>query len=215
MSDFIVHGVPGSPYVRCVLLGLEEKGVAWRLAPMRPPEAKSAAHLARHPFGRIPVLDHGDFRLYEAQAILRYLDRIIPAPALTPADPRAEARMNQVAGITDWYVMPDISAGITFGRVVAPRFGLPADEARIAAAIPRARVCVDELARLLGDQTFMAGEAVSIADLMLIPHMAFLDEAAEGQTLLGPHANLKAWIARMSARPSMRATTWEALLAPA
>ena len=50
--------------------------------------------MIRHPFGRIPVMDHGDFRLYEMQAILRYLARIIPEPSLTLRDPRAEARMN-------------------------------------------------------------------------------------------------------------------------
>jgi glutathione S-transferase len=83
-------------------------------------------HLIRHPFGRIPVMDHGDFRLYEMQAILRYLDRIIPEPSLTPRDPRAEARMNQICGITDWYFMPQVSAPITFQRLV----GRPVDEQR-------------------------------------------------------------------------------------
>jgi glutathione S-transferase len=219
MSEFIVHGVPGSPYVRGALLGLEEKGASWRLEPLKGPGAgRSAEHLARHPFGKVPVLDHrdssgGDFRLYETQAILRYLDRLIPAPPLTPTDPRAEARMNQLIGVTDNYVFPHISAGITFGRVVAPRFGMPADEARIAASIPLARVCLAEIGRLLADQTWLAGEALSLADLMLIPHMAFLEEAAEGAELLGPHPNIRAWIARMHERPSMRATTWDTVRA--
>src|SRR5947208_5823279 len=101
MSDFIVHGVPGSPFLRSVQLGLEEKGALYRLAVMAPGESKSAAHLKRHPFGRIPAFEHGDFQLYETQAILRYLDDVIPEPALKPADPRAAARMNQIIGIND------------------------------------------------------------------------------------------------------------------
>jgi glutathione S-transferase len=44
---------------------------------------------------------------------------------------------------------------------------------------------------------------------MLAPQMAFLDETKEGETLLAPHANVRAWIARMGERPSMKATTWE------
>jgi glutathione S-transferase len=216
MTDFIVHGVAGSPYVRCALLGLEEKGASWRLAGLAGPGAgRTPEHLARHPFGRIPVLDHGDFRLYETQAILRYLDRIIPDPPLTPTDPRAEARMNQMIGITDWYVMPHISIGITFGRLVAPKFGLPTDEAKIAAAVPLAATCVGEIARLLADQPFLAGDAVSIADLMLAPHMVFLEAAPEGGPLLAPHPNLRAWIERMNERPAMRATTWEQVAAAA
>ena len=211
MSEFVVHGVPGSPYVRIALLGLEEKGADWSLAPMSFGQGKTPEHLAKHPFGRIPILDHGDFRLYETQAILRYLDRVIPSPPLTPTDPRAEARMNQVCGITDWYVMPDISAGIVFDRVVKPRFGLPVDEAKIAAAVPRAEVCMAEIARLLGDQPYMAGDRVTLADLMLIPHLSFMGDAPEGKVLLETHANVRAWIARMEERPSLRNTTWDRL----
>ncbi|HEX4181819.1 MAG TPA: glutathione S-transferase family protein, partial [Caulobacteraceae bacterium] len=209
MREFTVHGVPGSPYVRIALLGLEEKGAAWRLAPMHIGEMRGPSHIEKHAFGRMPILDHGDFRLYEAQAILRYLDRIIPQPSLTPSDPRAEARMNQLCGITDWYVMPDISSGVTFGRVVAPKFGIPVDEAKIQAAIPRARVCVAEISRLLGSQTYLAGEAVSLADLMMAPHLSILEGTAEGEEMLAPHANVRDWIERMEARPSMRNTTWK------
>jgi glutathione S-transferase len=176
-----------------------------------PGAGRSPEHLARHPFGKIPVLDHGDFRLYETQAILRYLDRIIPSPPLTPGDPRAEARMNQLMGVTDCYVFPQISIGITFGRVVAPRFGLAADEAKIAASIPQASICLAEISRLMGEGPYMTGETISLADLMLIPHMAFLDEAREGGPLLDPHPALRAWLGRMYARASFQATTWEAV----
>ena len=209
MSEFTVYGIPGSPYVRSALLGMEEKGADWRLSPFNIGEMRGPKHVELHAFGRIPIVDHGDFRLYETQAILRYLDRIITSPALTPADPKAEARMNQLCGITDWYVMPDISAGITFGRVVAPKFGIPVDEARIQASIPRAKLCVAEIARLLGGQAYLAGGAVSIADLMMAPHMSILTETGEGTEMLAPHPNVSAWIARMEERPSMRNTTWD------
>src|SRR6202035_4063377 len=96
MSEFIVHSIPGSPFGRAVLTTLEEKGASWRLSPVAPGTFRSPEHLARHPFGRVPVLEHNGFSLYETQAILRYLDRVLPAPALTPADPKRIARMDQV-----------------------------------------------------------------------------------------------------------------------
>jgi len=213
MTDFIIHGVAGSPYVRAALLGLEEKGASWRLQPLVMGAARGPDHLARQPFGRIPVLEHGDFRLYETQAILRYLDRLYPDPSWTPSDPRAEARMNQICGITDWYVMPDISASIVFQRAVAPRFGMPVDEVRLAAAIPKAEVCMAELSRLLGEQPFMAGETLTIADLLLAPQLEFFTHVEEGTPMFAAHPNLKAWVERMNARPSMRRTTWERLAA--
>jgi glutathione S-transferase len=194
------------------LLALEEKGSDWSLAALAPGQHRGPDHMARHPFGRVPALGHGEFVLYETQAILRYIDRVLPEPPLTPVDIREEARMNQVMGITDWYVMPNISAGITFGRLVAPRFGVPVDEKRIADSLAPAAVCVAELARLLGDRTWMAGDSLSLADLILIPHMDFLDQTTEGASLLRPHSGLKAWIDRMNDRPSLRATTWDRLL---
>jgi glutathione S-transferase len=211
MSGFTIYGVPGSPYVRAALLGLEEKGCAWHLHAMPFGGFKSPEHLTRNPFGRIPVMDHGDFRLYEVQAILRYLDRIAPEPSLTPRDARAEARMNQLCGITDWYLMPQVSATITFARLVAPKVGRPVDEAKVREAIPRAQVCIAEIARLLGDAPFMAGEELSIADLMLAPHLTMFAETAEGAPVLQPHPNIRAWVERMNARPSMMATTWDRL----
>ncbi len=47
------------------------------------------------------MLEHEGFTLYESQAILRYLDRVLPAQVLTPADPKAAARMDQAMNIND------------------------------------------------------------------------------------------------------------------
>ena len=70
-SEFVVHSVPGSPFGRSVLATLEEKGAPYRLAPVVPGTHRSEPHISRHPFGRVPVLEHDGFMLYETQAILR------------------------------------------------------------------------------------------------------------------------------------------------
>jgi len=211
MSDFVIHGIAGSPFVRAVLMGLEEKGRGWRLQPLAPGASKAPEHLARHPFGRVPAVEHGDFQVYETQATLRYLDRIYPEPSLTPADPRQAARMDQIMGINDWYLFAHASAPIGFPRVIAPRLGFPADGSKVAEAMPRAEVCFGVLSRLLGDQPFLAGDGLSLADLMVAPQLSLLMECEEGQSLMAPHPALSAWLGRMEARPSMVATTWERL----
>jgi glutathione S-transferase len=210
MSEFIVHSVPGSPYGRSVLTMLEEKGAPYRLAAVALGTFQSAEHLARHPFGRVPVLEHDGFMLYETQAILRYLDRVLPQPSLTPADPKRAARMDQAMNINDWYLFHGVGNVIVFHRVIAPRImGRAPDEAAIEAAMPKAKVVFDELARLLGDNAYFSGETMSLADLMLAPAVEFFTLVPEWSALGAPHANLAAWIARMQARPSMQATTWE------
>lgn len=206
MSDIVVYGVPGSPFLRAVEVALKEKGAAYQLQPLAPSETKSEEHLRRHPFGRIPAFSHGDFSLYETQAILRYLDAVFPEPSLTPSDPRAAARMNQLIGINDWYFFPKVAAAIVFQRIIGPALlGLPTDEAAIQAAMPMGRTCIAELDRLHGGKPFLTGDQLSIADIMLAPQLDFLADTPEGASLLAG-TGLVAWLARMNARPSMVAT---------
>jgi glutathione S-transferase len=212
MSGMIVHGIPGSPYVRAALLALEEKGAAYELAAMQFGTLKQQPHLSRHPFGRIPAFEHDGWMLYETQAIMRYVDTVLPGPRLQPEDPRAAARMNQLMGIADWYVMPQVSAPITRNRVVAPRFNRQVDEDAVVKAIPNARICIAEIGRLLGGHTWMAGDEISLADLLLAAHLSMFAQAPEGAQILREYENLSGWLTRMEARPSMKATTWDRLL---
>ena len=208
MKEFVVHTIPGSPFARAALATLEEKSAPYRVVPMGPQDMRGPRHLALHPFGRVPILEHGDFRLYETQAILRYLDRVLPKPALTPADPQLAARMDQLMNINDWYLFRDASAPIGFQRVVGPMLlGKAPDEAIIAAAMPKAQLAFDELARMLSANAFVAGDALTLADLIIAPHLDMLSGTPEWGTLTGAHANIRAWLGRMNARPSMQATT--------
>ncbi|HEY2756154.1 MAG TPA: glutathione S-transferase family protein [Pseudolabrys sp.] len=200
-----IYGIPGSPYVRAAQLGCEEKSVAYDFRHMNFGDSKSPEHLARHPFGRIPAFEHDGFALYETQAILRYIDAVFPGPALQPPEPRAAARMNQFVGICDWYFFPQVSATIAFQRLIKPMMGGTTDEDACAAAYPNAVTCMHEIARLLGDGPYLAGAQLTIADLMLAPHMAFFAMTPEGG-LLADAPNVAAWVARMDARDSMRKT---------
>jgi glutathione S-transferase len=214
MSEFIVHSVPGSPFGRAVLTTLMEKGATVRFALVMPGTLKSEPHILRHPFGRIPVLEHEGFMLYETQAILRYLDRVIARPGLTPADPRAAGRMDQVLNISDWYLFREVNAVIGFHRIVAPQLlGLQPDEKAIAEALPKGRTTFRELSRLLGSQPYFAGNELSLADLLVAPHVDFLSATPEWQALTDEASNVVAWLQRMNARDSFKATTWERVTA--
>ncbi len=210
MSEFIVHSVPGSPFGRAVLAALEEKGAGYRISPVAPGALKQDPHISRHPFGRVPVLEHDGFLLYETQAILRYLDRMLPTPPLTPADARAAARMDQVLNISDWYLFSGCSSVITFQRLVGPRLmGLTPDEAVIEATMPRAHTVFAELSRLLADQAFFAGDVLTLADILAASHLDFFTAIPEWTPLTAGRENLAAYMERMQVRPSFRETTWD------
>lgn len=213
MTSIVVHGIPGSPYTRVPMLALEEKGGAYKIAAIAPGQHKQPPYLALHPFGRVPVLEHDGWMLYETQAILRYLDVVFPEPRLQPKDTRQTARMNQLMGIADWYVLPQVTGPITFQRNVAPRLGIPVDEAKLAAALPNARICIAEIERLMGDHQWLAADTITLADLMLAPQLSGFAQTPEGRDILQAHEKITGCLARMEARPSMQATTPEQLMA--
>jgi glutathione S-transferase len=216
MTDIQVHSIPGSPYGRAVMVALEEKHAPYRVVPVAPTSLRSPEHRARHPFGRIPVLEHRDFRLYETQAILRYIDRVLPGPVLAPSEPRRAARMDQLMNVNDWYLFQGAGNVIAFQRVVVPKLmGLVPDETAIAAAMPKAHLVFDALARELGEAAYFGGDSVSLADLMIAPQLDFFTGTPEWPLLIANNSNLVRWMERMNGRPSMRSTTWDRVAAMA
>jgi glutathione S-transferase len=204
----VVFGAPYSVYVRAVRLALEEKAVAYDLVPVDifAPEGPSAEHFARHPFGKIPAFDHAGFRLYEAEAITRYVDEAFAGPRLQPDDARSRARMTQIISILDSYAYRTLVWDIYVERIARPAAGLPTDEARVTAAVPKAEICVSALAALMGEEPWLAGTSLSLADLHAAPMIAVFRLAPEANRLLSREDRLIKWWERMSARPSFART---------
>jgi glutathione S-transferase len=206
MARPIVYGPAGSTYVWSARLALAEKGVAHELIDVPFGAHREEPHLSRHPFGKVPAFEHDGFALYETQAILRYIDEGFPVAPLQPTDLHQFARMSQIMGIVDAYAWPSIAAGIVFNRILAPRLGLPVSEEAVAKAVPRARLCLSEFARLMGDHPYMAGERISLADLMVVPLLYYLARTPEGETLLAGYPSLSAWMRRIETRQSFQVT---------
>jgi glutathione S-transferase len=204
----IVFGAPYSVYVRVVRLALEEKGIDYELVPVDifAADGPPAEHLARHPFGKIPAFEHAGFGLYETGAITRFVDEVFDGPALQPADPRNRARMNQIISILDSYAYRTLVWDIYVERVSRPASGEAADEERIAAALPKAEVCLFALSELMDEAPWLAGPTISLADLHAAPMFAAFRLAPEGKRLVGHHDRLGRWWDRVSARPSFLRT---------
>ncbi|HEX5453617.1 MAG TPA: glutathione S-transferase family protein [Stellaceae bacterium] len=206
MARPIVYGPAGSTYVWSARLALAEKGVAHELVNMGFGEHREEPHLSRHPFAKVPAFEHDGFALYETQAILRYVDERFPSAPLQPTDVHQFSRMNQIMGIVDAYAWPSIAAGILFNRMLAPRLGLPVDEAAVAAALPRARLCLAEFVRLMGDGPYLAGERVTLADLMVLPLLSYLVRLPDGEAPIAEQPALRQWLRHMEGRQSFAVT---------
>lgn len=204
----ILYGAAWSVYVRIVRLALEEKQVDYDLIEVDV-FAKAGVpedHFKRHPFGRIPAFQHGNFSLYETNAVVRYIDEPFPGCELQPTEPKTRARMNQIIGITDAYAYQTLVWDIFVERVVSARQGRSANEHKIAAALPRAAVCLSELSRLSDDRGFLIGDKASLADLYAAPIFAYFMQAPEAASLMKGHQKLECWWQRFARRDSMSRT---------
>jgi len=94
MSEVTLYGFPRSVYVQMAGIVLTHHEVAYTFYDLET-EMNTPAHLALHPFERVPILRHGDFTLYETGAIVGYVDEVFGSCRLTPGDPQLRARMNQ------------------------------------------------------------------------------------------------------------------------
>jgi glutathione S-transferase len=208
MANPIVYGPKFSTYVRSVLLALEEKGAGYEVHEVNILEGahQTPEHLARHPFAKVPTFSHDGFDLYEGSAILHYVDAAFPGPSLQPGDPKAKARMHQVIGIIDSYAYPAFITQIVIPRIVVPMMGGDTDEAAVKAALPLAEKCVDALEQVIGSNKFMAGSALSLADLHLVPVYDYLSQTPEGQSLLANAPGLRRWWDGVKDRESVTKT---------
>lgn len=210
-GGIVLYGAAYSVYVRAVRLALEEKGLAYRLEEIDifSPETVPADYPARHPFGKIPAFEHDGLALYESGAILRYLEDRFPEPPLLPAEVRPRARANQLMAVLDNYAYRTLVWEIYVERCAVPEEGGASDEAKIAAALPRAEkilAALQEIAAEAGEGPFLLGPAPTLPDLLAYPMLRLFKIAPEGGALLGRFPRIAGLEEAMGERPSAAAT---------
>jgi glutathione S-transferase len=196
-----IYGHPWSTNTRKVLLVLAEKGEDAELSLVMLPsgEQKLPAHVARHPFAKVPVLEDEGFVLYEAAAINRYLERKFPTPELTPSDRRGAALTDQWISAADCYFAPH--AGPVIVETLFRRFlGGQADLAAIESGRQKMQAALDITDRALRRSAYLVGEAFTLADIQFMPYIEYLEKI--GEDVLTNRPGLAGWWERTSSRPS-------------
>jgi len=193
------------PNPRVVTLFMAEKGIDLPEVTVdlrggenrRPPYTSDV-----NPAGQTPALELDDGSvLTEITAICEYLEERFPEPALigTTAEERANTRM--WTRRVDLKICEPLTNGFRFAE------GLPLFESRMR-CLPEAAAGLKAVAQdgirwldpLIAGRDFIAGDRVTLADLMLF---AFLDFGASvGQPIDPAAAHVTAWYDRMKARPS-------------
>ena len=203
----IVYGTEFSTYVRSVRMAFDEKGVEYQhldVSVVRG-ENRHPEHLVRNPFGTVPAFEHDGFKLYETTPILRYVDQVWPGASLTPEDPKQRARMNQIISIVDYHGYTAMVIQIAVQRLFSALLPNGTDEAVIRAGVPKAELCLKEIERIKGSDTFLVGNQVSLADLYVVPILFYLKLTPEKE-LMAPRKALEAWWQMMGERSSVKKT---------
>ncbi|MBO6602921.1 glutathione S-transferase family protein [Rhodophyticola sp.] len=207
MTGLTLIGFQDSVYTRAVRLALSEKALAYAYDEVNPFTEDGQARLAGdHPFGRVPVLRHEAFDLYETQAILGYLDDAFDAPQLFPEDARARARVRQVMGITDSYLYQPLVRQVFSHGVYRAHMGLAAEAAVLRQGLAASGQVLDALEGIAAAGLVLTGRDVSRADCLLAPMIDYFALVPEGRAMLEARPALNRWFAGISARAAFAET---------
>lgn len=158
-----------------------------------------------NPNTKVPVLEDGDFVLWESRAINGYLASLRPEAGLYPTEPKARALVDQWSYWQAIHLGPAMRS-VSFERYMKPKFGTgDPDETAIAPQLKDMAQFLAVLDGALAGKDWVTGE-LSLADFAIATTFGYRDVAGIS---LAEYPNVAAWIARLEARPS-----WQKAAAP-
>jgi glutathione S-transferase len=152
------------------------------------------AYLNMNPNHRVPVLEDGDFHLWESRAIMQYLADKTPGQTVYPTDARARADVNRWLFWSGQHFAPYV--GVFFWEnLVKPMIGRGApDRAELQRAEPLFNEFAAVLDKHLTDRKWISGSDLTLADLSIASVWAC---AAPGKAPVAWYANIQRWFMRI------------------
>jgi glutathione S-transferase len=204
--DLVLHGFPVSPYVRAARIALIEKGLAYQFHEIGFEDLRTEDYARLNPFRKMPVLQQGDFLLYETPAILGYVDEAFAGGALQPDSPAARAQMRKWLGIAAHHLYPVGVMQLFVQRIMTPILGGEPDGAVVAEAAIATGHHLDVLEGELGATPYLAGPELSLADILVGVMVDYVAMSPEGRALVAARPKTAAWLAQVAQRESFRQT---------
>jgi len=170
-------------------------------------ENKSAAHLKRQPFGKVPVAEDNGFSFYESRAICRYLvdkyasDSKIP---LIPSDIKERAIFEQWMSLESTTYTPEITALLKESSFALKHRGGKKNEAAAAAASANLKRDGQVLNEQLGKHQYVAGDNFTLVDICLPTYMWYIRDEPELKQWFADFPNIAAWFKRVTVRPAFQ-----------
>ena len=204
----------GSPFAWRALLALEWKKIPYtsKLIEFSKGEHKAPNFLAMNPRGKVPVMKDGDVALYEALAIVNYLERKHPEPPLLGRSLAETSRIWREISECIYYLETPVF------NVVFPVFfgGVEGKGEEIKAAAANVHAELDRLNKNLTTQDWVAGANASAADIWFYPEIMLVERAASKDNVKSLDLGLSSigtrypaigrWKVRMESQPGYERT---------
>jgi glutathione S-transferase len=164
-------------------------------------DQRAPGYLAKNPNGRVPLLEDGDFRLWESNAIITYLaSQYGKSASLVPTDPRGRAEVDRWLHWQLAHLGPATSK-VAFERIVKKLTGQGEPDAKaIEAGTIDFDKCTAVLDASLEGKEYVAGK-LSVADFALAAHYSLAPACGLD---VSKHRRADAWLSRMLARDSVK-----------
>ena len=180
-----LYDAPRCPYCARARIVLAEKDIPYETVVIDLAD-RPAWLYEKNPSGKVPVLEEDGWVLPESSVIAEYLEERFPAPALLPADPAERAITRLLVFRHDDFSDP----------YYARRRKEPGAEVAFADALAG-------LDALLVHVAYLGGRQFGLADVAYVPWVIRARDVMG--VSLDPFPALRAWIERLSQRPSIEA----------
>ncbi|KAF5732673.1 glutathione S-transferase-like [Tripterygium wilfordii] len=203
MAAMKVRGNAFSTATMRVLACLREKGLEFQFVPvdMSTGEQKKEPHLSFHPFGQVPVFEHGDLKLFESRAITKYIaheyaDKGTQLECQGAAMPIGLQWMEVEA---QQFESP--ASKLVWELAVKPMYGIPVDEAAVEENTAKLAKVLDVYESRLVESKYLACDSFTLADMHHLPNIDFL-MGTKAKALFDSRPHVSAWVAHITARPA-------------
>jgi glutathione S-transferase len=193
-----LFGHPFSSYTWKAKIAFYENETPFEFRMVGPEHPENGAELSRRSAaGKFPLLVEADAEVFEATAIIEYLEAVHHGPVqLIPLNREAAVRVRMIDRVFDNYVMNVMT--VMVGNALRP------EEQRDPYGVERARADLDRiyawLERELAGRDWACGADFTLADCAAAPALFYADWA---HPIADQHVTLKAYRARLISRPSV------------
>ncbi|MDX1401094.1 MAG: glutathione S-transferase family protein [Kiloniellales bacterium] len=195
---------PISPSCRAIRILLHEKNLDFELRNEKIWERRDS-FLRLNPAGEVPVLIDADgTTISGVRVIVEYLEEAYPEPSLLGNSPVDRAEVRRLFDWFDQKFQREVTVHLVEEKVMKRYFGSQTpDASAIRAGLKNIHMHLDYIAWLSDRRRWLAGDYLSLADIIAASHISAIDYL--GDILWDDHPGAKDWYQRFKSRPSMRA----------